>query len=352
MKALLFFALSFAAFPQSVIGPCTVFPANHILNTPIDKAPLHPKSSAWISFIGAGTSLHPDFGPGGGLPINVVNNIPKVTVPVEYVSDSDHVPVPFPPLVQVENGSDAHVLIVDTKDCTVYEMLSVTKVDGQYRAAQLSVWNLNSNALRPDEWTSADAAGLSMTQLVLKGHEVFDLKEVKHALRFTAPATLRNSYLWPARHYASVNNDPARPPMGMRVRLKASYDISGFSPEAKVILTGLKKYGMVLSDNGGPWYFQGTPDDRWTVPGALDTELKTVKGSDLEVVDTSSFQANANSGVAVTEEFYMPNVVVSLGNPPTNCPKPNQMWFNRNKSTLWFCVERLDHKLYWQQTTK
>jgi hypothetical protein len=290
--------------------PCAVFPADNIWNRDISAMPVHASSAAWISSMGAGLSLHPDFGAGPyrnrilGIPYAMVSaSQPPVAMSFLYADESDPGPYPVPFLVPVEGGTskpskgkgDAHVLLVDEGTCNLYEIYaSKRQPDGSWEAGSGAVFDLSSNALRDDTWTSADAAGLP----ILPGLAMYDEVAsgvITHALRFTA-ATTQRAYVWPARHYASSQTDPDLPPMGIRVRLKASVDISGFSTENQVILTALKTYGMMLADNGSSWFVSGAPDRRW------DDEdlhaLQTLHGSDFEVVDVSSLMVDPDSGQA------------------------------------------------------
>lgn len=292
--------------PPPSLGDCTLFPADNVWNTPVDTLPLDPNSEAYVQTIGAGKYLHPDFGSGlyEGQPIG----IPYTTVPgsqkrvqVSFTVDdeSDPGPYPIPPDAPVEGGPDSrgdrHVLVVDRDDCVLYELFSAyVQPDGSWRAYSGAVFDLKSNALRPDTWTSADAAGLPILPGLVRYDEVAAGK-INHALRFTAPQT-RRAYVWPARHYASSLTGSQYPPMGQRFRLKAGYDISGFSPQVQVILRALKKYGMILADNGSSWYISGTPDERWD--NDVLRELKRVPGSAFEAVDSRALMIDPDSGQA------------------------------------------------------
>jgi hypothetical protein len=178
---------------------------------------------------------------------------------------------------------DRHALIVDSATCTLYELYDLRRSSTGWLAGSGAIWNLRSNALRPAGWTSADAAGLPILPGLARFDEVA-AGAINHALRFTAPRT-RSAYIYPARHFASDSNDPALPPMGLRVRLKASFDIDGFPPQARVVLEALKRYGMILADNGSPWYISGAPDPRWSNDDLHS--LDRVTGADFQVVDTS-----------------------------------------------------------------
>jgi hypothetical protein len=271
-----------------------VFPADNAWNQDISGLPVDPNSSNLIASIGLNTSLHPDFGTvwagaPNGIPYVVVSGAqPKVPITfTAYGDESDAGPYPVPPDAPIEGGTsgtgDRHVIVIDRDNWKLYELFSAYPVNGgaSWRAAGGAVFDLNSNALRPAGWTSADAAGLPIFPGLVRYDEVFEQREITHALRFTAQLT-RRAYVYPARHFASSNTNPNLPPMGMRVRLKASFDVSRFSPAMQVILTALKKYGMILADNGSNWYISGSPDPRWN-DDELNT-LKGVKGSDFEVV--------------------------------------------------------------------
>ncbi len=224
---------------------------------------------------------------------------PRVPVTFDHGDESDPGPYPIPPDPPIEGGAsstgDRHVLVVDRDACVLYELYrAYPNPDGSWHAGSGAIFPLTSNALRPAGWTSADAAGLPILPGLARYDEVAD-GEINHALRFTASVTQR-AYLWPARHYASSNTGPTVPPMGTRVRLKASYDISGFSPTNRVILQALKTYGMILADNGSNWFISGVPDSRWN-----DTDLRSLRnvlGSAFEVVDESPLMVSADSGQA------------------------------------------------------
>lgn len=264
-----------------------LFPADNPWNAPIDTAAVDPNSAAILSNIGLTTSLHPDFGAsynGGpfGIPYVVVAGTqPLVNVTFDYADESDPGPYPIPPNAPVEPGGDAHVLVVDRDHWKLYEMWSASKLaDGSWHAGSGAVFDLSSDALRPAGWTSADAAGLPIVPGLVRYDEVV-AGTIAHALRFTVSHT-RRAYVSPARHWASSDTSSLRPPMGMRVRLKASVDISGYPASAQVILRALKKYGMMVADNGSDWFLSGTADARWN--DAEMNTLKNIKGSDFEVV--------------------------------------------------------------------
>src|SRR6266404_3857965 len=271
-----------------------VFPSDNPWNQDISRAPVDPNSTNLIAGIGRDDPLHPDFGPlyhgaPNGIPYIVVAGTQPL-VPVvftAYGAESDPGPYPVPRNAPVEGGpsssGDRHVLVVDRDNWKLYEMFGAYPVNngGSWNAKSGAIFDLKSNALRRDGWTSTDAAGLPIFPGLVRYDEVYEQKEIKHALRFTVPRT-RRAYIYPARHYASGDTDPNLPPMGMRVRLKASFDISKYEPPIQVILRALKKYGMFVADNGGGWFLSGAPDPRWSNDQL--GMLKTVKGSDFEVV--------------------------------------------------------------------
>lgn len=267
------------------------FPDDNPWNTPIDADPVDPDSDLLIDSIGRTAPLHPDFGAdwnGGpfGIPYVVVSgDTPMVPVSFQYADESDPGPYPVPPGAPIEGGAasqgDRHILVVDRDHWMLYELFAAYPSGAGYTAGSGAIFDLSSNVLRPAGWTSADAAGLPIFPGLVRYDEVMEGKVIRHALRFTAART-RRAYVYPARHFAGASTDPTLPPMGMRVRLKAGFDISGFPPGARVVLQALKTYGMILADNGGNWYLSGAPDSRWN-----DDELNTLKrltGNEFEVV--------------------------------------------------------------------
>jgi hypothetical protein len=274
-------ALGGAGAPPTIAG-CPVFPATNPWNQRVDKLPVAANSATMIRSIGLNLPVHADFGSGLydgqpiGIPYNVVSSgQAKVKVRFEYADESDKGPYPIPVHPRIEGGSDHHILIVERGTCRLYELGGAQKTATGWTAWAGAIWSLRSNALRPATWTSADAAGLP----ILPGLARYG--DLNHALRFTAGQT-RRAYVYPARHYASDSNDPSLPPMGLRVRLKASFDTHGFPKQARAVLETLKRYGMILADNGAPWYITGAPDPRWSNDD-LHT-LGRLHGSDFEVV--------------------------------------------------------------------
>jgi len=270
-----------------------LFPSDNPWNQDVSNAPVDPNSNRIIAAIGADAQLHPDFGTvyrgaPNGIPYIVVSGSqPLVRVDLgAYASESDRGPYPIPRNAPIEGGTspdaDRHVIIIDRDNWKLYEMFrAFPNADGSWRAASGAIFDLKSNALRPEGWTSADAAGLPIFPGLVRYDEVFEQREIKHALRFTVKKS-RRAYVYPARHYASSDADPNLPPMGMRVRLKASFDISQFSPANQVILRALKKYGMIVADNGGNWFLSGAPDIRWSDEDL--SKLKIARAIDFEVV--------------------------------------------------------------------
>jgi hypothetical protein len=288
-----------APVPAGAVVPgsrCEVFPASNIWNTRVDGLPVHEMSDTWLASADAGsTDLHPDFGPPRyGLPFDVVGrNHSKVHVRFGYANESDRVRYPFDARTRIEGGSDRHALIVQRGTCRLYELFAARWRHGDPRAGSGAVYDLDSNDLRPDGWTSADAAGLPILPGLVRWDEV-ELGSITHAIRFTVACTT-DDYVWPARHQAGVS-DPDCPPMGARFRLKADFDLSGFSPKARTILVAMQRYGLMLADNGSNWYFQGTRDRHWR-NGLLD-QLKTVPASAFEAVDVSGCIVDPDSAEA------------------------------------------------------
>ena len=277
-------------------GPnCVVFPATNVWNKRVDALPVRSDSATLMKSIGLTAYLHPDFsslawngGKGYGIPYNVVgSSAPKYTVRFQYASQSDPGPYPIPASPKIEGGSDRHLLVVDKSACKLYELFAVSRTStGAWKAGSGAIWSLSSNTLRPRGWTSADAAGLPILPGLARYDEVA-AGLINHALRFTAPLT-RSSYIYPARHFASDDPSLALPPMGLRLRLKTSVDISRFGPQSRVILTALKQYGMLLADNGSPLYVTGAPNANWNDDDLHG--LQGLHGSDFEVVDTSTLR--------------------------------------------------------------
>lgn len=310
MKTLVGFSIcigfaTLASAQSPTLGNCPVLPADNIWNTRVDQLPVSPSSSTWVNTIGATTGVHPDFGAGiwDGAPIG----IPYVTVPgtqtkypatFTYQSESDTGPYAIPLNAPIEGGSassgDRHATSIDIDNCILYEIYAAYPQASSWQGGSGAIFNLRSNALRTLSWTSADAAGLPIFPGLLRYDEIA-AGAINHAVRFTVPQS-QKAYVWPARHYASSLTGAQYPPMGARFRLRASFDISGYSATNQIILTALKKYGMMLADNGSAWYLSGAPDPRWN-----DSDLHllgNVKGSDFEAVDVSPLMIDPNSGQA------------------------------------------------------
>lgn len=283
--------------PLTRAPKCPIFPADNHWNLEVDELPVLDDSDAIIANIGADQGLHMDFGSGLyegakiGIPYNVVpRDQPKVRIRfTAYGDESDPGPYPVPPDAKIEGGrqsdGDRHVIVVDRGRCRLYELYRAFPVNGgaSWKAESGATWDLNSNALRPKGWTSADAAGLPILPGLARYDEVA-AGVIDHALRFTVSRT-RSEFIYPARHFASDSDNPDLPAMGQRLRLKADFDISGYSDQARVILQALKTYGMIVADNGSDWFISGAPNGNWD--NDVLHELDDVLGSNFEVVDTS-----------------------------------------------------------------
>ena len=309
--------------PPPTLEGCNIYPADNIWNTAVDTLPVDANSATYINTIGANKGFHADFGSGLweggpiGIPYVVVPGTqPKVAITFDYADESDPGPYPIPTNAPIEGGSqsdgDRHILVLDKDNCILYETWdSHPQTGGTWSAGSGAKFDLNTHPLRPDTWTSADAAGLPILPGLVRYDEVAS-GEIRHAIRFTVPQT-RRAYVWPARHFASSLTGAEYPPMGQRFRLKADYDISGFSPQMQTILRAMKKYGMILADNGSAWYVSGAPDERWD--NDMLHEIDVLKGSNFEAVDVSSLMISADSGqvqqsntTPQNERVYLPLV--------------------------------------------
>jgi hypothetical protein len=280
------------ATESAAIGNLQIFPADNPWNKDISGEPVDPNSDNIIAGIGNEVYLHPDFGTVWenepiGIPYNLVGKDQTLRqVSFQYNSESDQGPYPIPAGALIEGGSDRHLIIIDTIESKLYELFSaVQNSNKSWHAGSGAIFDLTSNSLRHDNWTSADAAGLPIFPGLVRYDEVILKGMINHALRFTVKNS-RDAFVHPATHAASSSSNLNYPPMGMRVRLKSAFDISGFSPNIQVILKALKKYGMFVADNGSNWYISGSPDSRWD-----DDELgqlKTIKGKNFEVVKMGS----------------------------------------------------------------
>jgi hypothetical protein len=268
-----------------------LFPADNPWNADISSQPVDPNSDNLIASIGLTAGLHADFGtvwqgaPNGIPYVVVAGTQAPVPVSFDYADESDPGPYPIPPNAPIEGGAngtgDRHVLVIDKDHWKLYELFAATPQGSGWHAGSGAVFDLSSDALRPAGWTSADAAGLPIFPGLVRYDEAVTQGAIQHALRFTVVHS-RRAYVSPARHFASSLTDPNLPPMGMRVRLKAGFDLTPFPPEVRVILTALKKYGMFVADNGSNWFVSGAPDPRWNDSNLV--MLSQVKGSDFEVV--------------------------------------------------------------------
>lgn len=271
----------------AAIAGCPVFPASSPWNQRVDGLPVHPRSDAMVQAVGADDTVHPDFGSGTyegrpiGIPYQVVSKSQKRSrVQFQYASESDKGPYPIPAKPKIEGGGDRHLLVVQRGTCRLFELFAAEKRGSRWHAGSGAIFNLRSNRLRPEGWTSADAAGLPILAGLARYDEVAR-GEIEHALRFTVART-RDAFVFPARHAASDLTDPDLPAMGQRFRLKASVDVSRMPKQARVVATALQRYGMLVADNGSNWYLSGAPHARWD-NDALRA-LKALRGSDFEAV--------------------------------------------------------------------
>jgi hypothetical protein len=268
---------------------CPIFPQSNPLNQDISHAPVDPRSAEYIAAIGAAGHLHPDFGtnPGYGIPYTVVGpRQPKAPVRfTEFGEESNPGPYPIPAGAPVEGAGEAgdrHVLVLQRGGCKLYELYAARRAGTGWEAGSGAVFNLRSNALRPEGWTSADAAGLPILPLLVRYPEV-RAGQIDHALRVTVARTQRG-YIHPATHFASASSDPTLPPMGLRLRLKASFSLAGFHGESLIVLRALERYGLIVADNGSSWYITGAPSPRWNDEDL--EQIKRVPGSAFEAVQT------------------------------------------------------------------
>ena len=331
--------------PEASLNGFVPFPSNNLWNTNVSAMPVDPNSANIINYIGSTSPLHPDFGAGlyAGQSIGIPYQVEAATQPFvtiklgAYASESDPGPMPVPPNAQIEgfpkpDGGDRHVLVLEQTGCWLYELYHARKLSGgAWSGDSAAVWDMTIDEQRPYTWTSADAAGLPLFVGLARYDEVAS-GAINHALRFTVPTT-RQAFVAPASHWASSVTDPNAPPMGARLRLKASFDISGFPADDQAILTALKQYGMIVADNGSAMFVSGTPDNRWN-NNDLD-QLKTLTASDFEVVQLgtvytpsnvpqgpspviSSFTASpnpVNPGTPVTLSWNVSNAIYNIVSP-------------------------------------
>ena len=282
-----------------VLDGCPVFPEDNIWNTRIDSLPKAALSNTYIDSIGPLHSLHADFGSAAtnGIPVTEIGHGTSAKpVTFDYADESDAVPYPIPENPGIEGGSssagDRHILLVDPETCLLYELFAAQQKANGWHAGSGIVMDLTSNALRAEHKTSADAAGLPILPGLVRFDETSS-GEIRHALRFTLPQT-QAAYVWPARHVASKLTSTNFAPLGQRFRLRADFDESRFSPEVRPIVIALKRYGMILADNGGALYISGVPDQRWSDDDLH--KLSTIHADDFEAVDTSSLRLLQDSG--------------------------------------------------------
>ncbi len=282
---------------------CAGMPADNVWRADVSGLPVHPKSAAFVESIGAGATMHPDFGSGLwegapiGIPVTTVRaGQAKVTVGFAYAGESDRGPYPIPRDAKIEGGPDGsgdrHVIVHDKAACKVYELFDAHPQGGGWRAGSGAIFDLRSNKLRRAGWTSADASGLSIFAGLVRYEEVA-AGRIDHAIRITVPRT-RTGYTWPATHSASDRTDANLPQLGQRLRLKAGYGTGGMPKQARVVAEAMKRYGVIVADHGSPWYISGAPDNRWD-NDALRA-LKSISGEDFEVVDVSGLLVSKTSG--------------------------------------------------------
>lgn len=306
------------------------FNGSSLWNTDVSGANVDALSPNYITYIGAAVGLHADFGAGTyqkhtiGIPYQVVaGSQPKVPILFGlYPSESDPGPMSIPANALIEGypqpgKGDRHVLALDKDGCWLYELYNAyVQSNGNWKADAAAVWDMTINAQHPYRWTSADAAGLPVFAGLARYDEVA-AGAINHALRFTVPST-QQAFVAPATHWASTNTNPNAPPMGLKLRLRADFNTSGFGPQSRVILAALKKYGMILADNGSGIYISGAPDNRWDNNDLA--QLKTVAASNFEVVSTGTVYTRANvpSGAAPTIQSFTANPIsVAKGQPVT-----------------------------------
>jgi hypothetical protein len=287
------------AIPHPQAPACAIFPANNMWHSKVTGLPVHRRSRQWIRAMGGRSErLHPDFGPSDdpahpyGIPYNIVDgSYPRVTVDFDYAEESDPGPYPVGPDTHVEHGSDRHALLIDRDACVLYEIFDFDWNGGDPRGGSGVVWDLRSNALRPPTWTSADAAGLPIFAGLIRRDEV-EAGVIDHAIRVTAEQTDQR-FVWPARHQAGARRDPRLPPMGARFRLRRSFPMAGYHPETRMVLRAMKRYGLILADNGSNWFFGGAEDFGW--PDEVLDELKSIPAGAFVAVATGRMKVSKNS---------------------------------------------------------
>jgi hypothetical protein len=318
-----------AAAPLPGAPSCPMLPADNVWHADVSHLPVDANSATYIASAGASAPVHADFGSGtwNGAPIGIPYNVvagTQAAVPVsfDYADESDAGPYQVPVNPQIEGGpsstGDRHVIVVDKDTCQLAELYSAyPQADGSWHAGSGAIWSMTSDALRPAGWTSADAAGLPILPGLVRYDEVAS-GTIDHAIRVTLPATDAR-YVWPARHQAGTAN-PALAPMGERLRLKASFDISGYSAANQVILTALKRYGAIVADNGSAFYISGAPDPRWNNDDLH--LLGQVNGSDFEAVNESSLMVDPNSGATATASTTATTTTLTSAPNPSTVGQP------------------------------
>jgi hypothetical protein len=288
--------------PSGPAQPCTIFPADNVWHADISRLRVRRDSATLVASIGAGSPVHADFGAGSwdggpiGIPITRVGaGQARVPVTFQYSAESDHSPYPVPRDAAIEGGpraqGDRHVIVLDTAACRDYELFAAWPASGGWRAGSGAIFDPRGNALRPAGWTSADAAGLAILAGLVRYDEVA-AGRIDHAIRVTVPHS-RDSYLWPAWHAASDSSGADLPPMGLRLRLKSSVDISGLPRQAGIVAEAMKRYGLIVADNGSPWFISGEPNSGWHNDDLH--ALGQLLGRDFEAVDTGALMRSANS---------------------------------------------------------
>jgi hypothetical protein len=287
------------AIPPTAAPGCRIFPNNNVWHAKVTGLSVHRRSKQWTRAMGGkGQLLHPDFGPSDdpahpyGIAYNVVDGTyPKQVVDFSYADESDPGPYPVGPDTHVEHGSDRHALVIERDACVLYEIFDFDWNGGDPQGGSGAVWDLGSNALRPRTWTSADAAGLPLFAGLIRRDEIA-AGVIDHAIRVTAEATDRK-FVWPARHQAGARRDPRLPPMGARFRLKTTYPMRGYHPETQIVLRAMKRYGLILADNGSNWFFGGAEDAGW--PDQVLDELKSIPAGAFVAVATGRMKVSPDS---------------------------------------------------------
>lgn len=288
-----------SAVPHPSAPGCRIFPDDNVWHSKVTGLPVHRRSKQWIRAMGGKAQLlHPDFGPSDdpdhpyGIAYNVVDGgYPKSVVDFSYPNESDPGPYPVGADTHVEHGSDRHALVIDRDACVLYEIFDFDWNGGDPQGGSGAGWDLGSNALRPRTWTSADAAGLPIFAGLIRRDEIA-AGVIDHAIRVTASET-DQKFVWPARHQAGARRDPKLPPMGARFRLKKRFPMAGYHPETRIVLRAMKRYGLILADNGSNWYFGGAEDVGW--PSEVLGELKSIRAGAFVAVATGRMKVSGDS---------------------------------------------------------